>query len=70
MGFLLFIEAGLMMLCQFVSWIYDEGVKVFSLAIVLALVLGIIGVLLGLHPGKKMATLWCRLCGCCSPSLA
>ena len=42
------------MLCQFVSWIYGEGVKVFSLAIVLALVLGAVGVLLGLHPGKKM----------------
>ena len=46
MGFLLFVEAGLLMLCQFVSWIYDEGVKVFSPAIVLALVLGVVGVLL------------------------
>ena len=54
MGFLLFIEAGLLMLCQFVSWIYDEGVKVFSPAIVLALVLGVVGVLLGRHAGKKM----------------
>ena len=54
MGFLLFIEAGLMMLCQGVCWIYDEGVRVFSPAIILALLLGITGVLLGRHAGKKM----------------
>ena len=43
MGLLLFIEAGLMMLCQGVCWIYDEGVRAFSPAIALALLLGIIG---------------------------
>ena len=47
MGFLLFIEAGLMMLCQFVCWIYGEGARAFSPAIVLALVLGVVGTL---HP--------------------
>ena len=54
MGFLLFIEAGLMMLCQGVCWIYDEGVKAFSPAIALALLLGMTGVLLGRRAGKKM----------------
>ena len=54
MGFLLFIEAGLMMLCQGVCWIYDEGVRAFSPAIALALLLGIIGVVLGRRAGKKM----------------
>ena len=54
MGFLLFIEAGLLMLCQFVAWTYDEGVKEFSPAIVLSLLLGVVGVLLGKRAGKKM----------------
>lgn len=54
MGFLLFIEAGLMMLCQGVCWIYDEGVRAFSPAIILALLLGVICVLLGRRAGKKM----------------
>ena len=54
MGFLLFIEAGLLMLCQFVAWTYDEGVKEFSPAIILSVLLGAVGVLLGRHAGKKM----------------
>lgn len=54
MGFLLFIEAGLMMLCQVVCWMYDEGVKAFSLPICIALLLGGIGVLVSKDAGKKM----------------
>ncbi len=54
MGFLLFIEVGLMMLCQVVSWLYDEGIKEFIPPILIALVLGIAGVLLGMNAGKKM----------------
>ncbi len=54
MGFLLFIEAGLMMLCQVVCWIYDEGVKAFSLPICIALLLGGIGVFVSKDAGKKM----------------
>ena len=54
MGFLLFIEAGLMMLCQVVCWIYDEGVRAFSPAIAIALFLGLVGVVLGRRAGKNM----------------
>lgn len=54
MGFLLFIEAGLMMLCQFVCWLYGEGIKAFIPPIAAALLLGIIGVILGRKAGKKM----------------
>ena len=54
MGFLLFIEAGLMMLCQVVCWLYDEGIKEFTPPIVIALVLGATGVWLGMNAGKKM----------------
>ncbi|MBR1667559.1 MAG: TrkH family potassium uptake protein [Bacteroidaceae bacterium] len=54
MGFLLFIEAGLMMLCQGVCWLYDEGIKAFSPAIAIALLLGITGVIVGRNAGRKM----------------
>ena len=54
LGFLLYIEAGLMMLCQVVCWIYHEGVLAFALPIGIALVLGTTGVLLGRNAGKKM----------------
>lgn len=54
MGFLLFIEAGLMMLCQFVCWLYGEGIKAFTPPITAALLLGITGVILGRKAGKKM----------------
>jgi len=54
MGFLLFIEAGLMMLCQLVCWIYDEGLKAFALPIGIAIVLGAICYLLGRKAEKKM----------------
>ncbi|MBR1521137.1 MAG: TrkH family potassium uptake protein [Bacteroidaceae bacterium] len=54
LGFLLFIEAGLLMLCQAVSWIYGEGVKAFSLSILAALLLGTTGVIIGRNAGKKM----------------
>lgn len=54
MGFLLFIEAGLMMLCQFVCWLYDEGIKAFTPPIAAALLLGIVGVALGRNASKKM----------------
>lgn len=54
MGYLLFIEAGLMMLCQVVCWIYGEGVKAFSVPIAIALLLGCIGVLASKNAGMKM----------------
>lgn len=54
MGFLLFIEAGLMMLCQIVSWIYGEGIYAFVPPIATSIVLGAIGVLLGRNAGKTM----------------
>ena len=54
MGYLLFIEAGLMMLCQGVCWLYGEGAKSFLPPIVMAVVLGMMGVGLGWNAGKKM----------------
>lgn len=54
MSFLLFIEAGLMMLCQFVSWIYGEGVKAFVLPIGIALVIGFIFYLFGRKATKSI----------------
>ena len=53
-GILLQIEAGLMILCQIVAFIYGEGVKAFSLPILLAVVLGCIGMFLGNKAGKTM----------------
>lgn len=54
LGFLLFIEAGLMMLCQFVCWLYGEGIHAFIPPIAAALVLGVAGVAVGWKAGKKM----------------
>lgn len=54
MGILLYIEAGLMFLCQIVSWIYEEGLKAFAPPIAAAILLGTIGILLGKNAGKNM----------------
>ena len=54
MGALLFIEAGLLLLCQVVSWIYDEGVDAFTPPVVLAVVLGCVGLYLGRRSGQSM----------------
>ncbi len=54
MGFLLFIEAGLMIMCQLVCWIYCEGVKAFAPPIGIAIVLGIVGVMLGRNCPRNM----------------
>ena len=53
-GALLFIEAGLLFLCQIVSWIYDEGCKAFLSAVVLSAILGATGLYLGRRAGKNM----------------
>lgn len=54
MGILLFIEAGLLMLCQGVAWIYSEGVEAFLPPVCIALALGALGTLLGRNAGKSM----------------
>ena len=54
MGFLLFIEAGLLMICQIVSWMYGEGIRGFVPSIAIAAVLGAVGVVVGLNSGSKM----------------
>lgn len=54
-GILLFIEAGLMLLCQVVSWIYDEGIQAFLPPVALATLLGIGGLLVGKNAGKNMS---------------
>lgn len=54
MGALLFIEAGLLFLCQIVCWIYKEGIQEFTPPIVLSVVLGSIGLYVGRHAGANM----------------
>lgn len=54
LGFLLFIEAGLMLLCQGVCWLYDEGIRAFTPPIAAALLLGATGVAVGWKAGKNM----------------
>ena len=54
LGFLLFIEAGLMMLCQAMCWIYGEGLRAFVPPIIVAIALGMIGVMLSKNAGKNM----------------
>ena len=53
-GILLHIEAGLMALCQIVAFIYGEGIKSFSLPILIACVTGVICILIGRNSGKTM----------------
>lgn len=53
-GILLLIEAGLMILCQIVAFIYGEGYMAFSLPILIAFVMGGIGMLIGTKAGKSM----------------
>lgn len=54
LGILLYIEAGLMLLCQIVSFIYSEGMSSFTPPIALAVVLGIIAQTLGRKAGSSM----------------
>lgn len=54
MGALLFIEAGLMFLCQIVCWVYSEGMMAFALPIALCLIFGTIGMALGRKAGSSM----------------
>lgn len=54
LGGLLFIEAGLMVLCQIVSFLYDEGVIAFAPAIGVALLLGTVLMLVGRNAGTNM----------------
>ena len=52
---LLYIEAGLMCLCQFVSWLYGEGVMEFTPPIIISLILGCIGYYTGKDSGTNMS---------------
>mgnify|MGYP002622879012 CR=1 FL=1 len=54
MGALLFIEAGLLFLCQVVCWIYDEGIGAFIPPMALAVVLGCLGMAAGRKSGASM----------------
>ncbi len=54
-GGLLFIEAGLMFLCQCVSWFYGEGVMEFTPPIITALLLGSIGFYAGKGSSSNMS---------------
>ncbi len=54
MGFLLFIEAGLMLLCLFVALIYNENILSFLLPIAGSILLGALGVFFGRNAGPNM----------------
>jgi len=54
MGALLFIEAGLLFLCQAVSWIYDEGYTTFMTPVIISIALGFAGLYIGRGAGKNM----------------
>ena len=54
MGALLFIEAGLLFLCQIVCWIYGEGIQAFTPSIVFSVVLGCVGLYVGRKAGTNM----------------
>ena len=54
LGILLIIEAGLMALCQIVSWIYSEGMMAFLPPIALALLLGLAGIAIGKNANSNM----------------
>lgn len=54
LGFLLYIEAGLMMLCQGVCWLYGEGIRAFIPPIIISLALGTAGAVVGYQSGTKM----------------
>lgn len=53
-GFLLFIEAGLLVLCVIVCLIYDENCYSFVPPILISLLLGMVGVLVGRKAGSNM----------------
>ena len=54
MGALLFIEAGLLFLCQIVCWIYEEGIEAFTPPILLSMGLGVVGLYVGRHSETNM----------------
>jgi len=54
MGILLYIEAGLMFLCQIVAFIYGEGLMCFTPPIIASILLGLIGQFIGRNAGKNM----------------
>ncbi len=53
-GMLLFIEAGLMVLCQIVAFIYDEGLNSFGPPIAAAVVFGVLCLIYGCKAGSNM----------------
>ncbi|MCR5312209.1 MAG: TrkH family potassium uptake protein [Bacteroidaceae bacterium] len=53
-GILLYIEAGLMVLCQIVAFIYNEGIEAFCPPIFATILLGVIGHLIGRNAGANM----------------
>ena len=54
MGLLILTEAGLMFLCQIVSWIYGEGVEAFLYPSIIAAAIGAFGVYMGRKAKKDM----------------
>ena len=54
LGILLFIEAGLMFLCLIVGWIYSESASTFAFPIIIAAVIGTLGVFFGKNAAQSM----------------
>lgn len=54
LGILLFIEAGLMFLCLIVGWIYSESASTFAFPIIIAAVIGTLGVFFGRNAAQSM----------------
>ena len=55
LGALLFIEAGLMFMCQIICWLYEEGIEAFMPPTAIALVLGGISYYIGKDSGRSMS---------------
>lgn len=55
LGLLLYIEAGQLFVTMLVAFFYNEDVMPYALTIILAAVLGGVGIIAGINAGKSMS---------------